>query len=86
MINKSLALQLRIRVASLKPGTVLALEVTVEVIIKPWKYIPIRLTNGNSLSLMVRLGVDSSPSTPSTLRVEGTVPHRRTSLCICVTG
>ena len=44
--------ELKIRVASLKPGTILALEVTVEAIVKPWKYVPLRLTNGNSLSLM----------------------------------
>ena len=44
--------ELKIRVASLKPGTILALEVTVEAIVRPWKYVPLRLTNGNSLSLM----------------------------------
>ena len=30
----------------------MALEVTVEAIVKPWKYVPLKLTNGNSLSLM----------------------------------
>ena len=52
--------ELKIRVASLKPGTILALEVTVEAIVRPWKYVPLRLTNGNSLSLMADVAMHMS--------------------------
>jgi len=65
--------ELKIRVASLKPGTILGLEFTVEAVVKPWRYVPLRLTNGGTLSLMADVAMllrhpidDESPfSSPS---------------------
>ena len=74
-----------------RAGTILGLEFTVEAVVKPWRYVPLRLTNGGTLSLMADVAMllrhpidDESPFSSPSWRDE--VPLRRRNTTVSAAG